>query len=69
LTTPKVSARFPGVKPKRPQAVESSTRRKVREMTASNLTPRQIAAALGISTQAVYKHLDRIRENDVEEAS
>lgn len=36
---------------------ESETRRKVREMTAQGLSPRVIALALGISTQAVYGHL------------
>jgi len=33
-------------------------------MTALGIRPRQIAAALGISTQAVYKHL---RALDVKE--
>lgn len=32
-------------------------------MTAAGFTPREIAAALGISTQRVYAHLAKIRGN------
>lgn len=35
----------------------TTTRAQVASMTAAGLSPRQIAGALGISTQAVYKHL------------
>lgn len=37
------------------------TRARVAELTRSGLTPRQVAAALGISVQAVYQHLARLR--------
>jgi hypothetical protein len=37
-----------------------STRELVAEMTAKGLTPRQIALALGLTTQAIYKHLKAI---------
>jgi DNA-binding CsgD family transcriptional regulator len=33
-------------------------------MTESGLTPRQIAAALGISTQAVYFHLNALKRDE-----
>lgn len=33
-------------------------------MTASGFSPRQIAAALGISTQAVYKHLKAMKREE-----
>ena len=53
---------------KRPETSESPTRRRVRDMTLAGLTPREIAAALGISTQAVHKQLKKIRQaDDVEE--
>jgi DNA-directed RNA polymerase specialized sigma24 family protein len=42
---------------------ESPTRRVVRLKTAKGWTPREIALSLGISTQAVYKHLAKIRED------
>ena len=40
-------------------------------MKAAGLTVRQIAAALGITTQAVYKHLrkDRLNGQTTEKAS
>lgn len=36
-------------------------RTKVRDMSRSGLSPREIAGALGISTQRVYQHLTRLR--------
>jgi predicted ArsR family transcriptional regulator len=42
---------------------ESATRKRVRELTTSGLTPRQIADALRISTQAVYRHLKALNLN------
>ena len=38
-----------------------STREEVKRMVAAGLKPRQIALALRISTQAVYKHLANLR--------
>jgi hypothetical protein len=48
---------------KTPSKDESPTRRVVRTKTARGWTPREIALSLGISTQAVYKHLAKIRED------
>jgi len=45
--------------PKKPD-----TRQRVSDMTAAGMTPRQIALALSISTQAVYLHLKKLREED-----
>ena len=45
------------------------TRESVRRMTALGIKPRQIAAALGISTQAAYKHLAALKREAEEEAS
>jgi DNA-binding CsgD family transcriptional regulator len=36
---------------------QSPTRQRVAQMTGAGLSPREIALALNISTQAVYKHL------------
>lgn len=44
------------------------TRQRVLRMTKDGLTPRQIALALGISTQAVYQHLARLRKEGLLEA-
>jgi hypothetical protein len=45
----------------------SKTRARVKELTTvSGLKPREIAAALGISTQAVYKHLKALGLNGTE---
>lgn len=33
-------------------------------MTANGLTPRQIALALGLTTQAIYKHLKAIEKEE-----
>lgn len=41
-----------------------TTKERVKDMTAGGLSPRQIAAALGISTQAVYKHLKALNEEE-----
>lgn len=40
-----------------------STRERVADLKASGAKVREIALALGISTQAVYKHLEKIRED------
>jgi DNA-binding CsgD family transcriptional regulator len=40
------------------------TRERIRTLRAQGLTPRQIAAALGLSTQAVYQHIDRIKRDE-----
>lgn len=37
------------------------TRYKVRDLTKKGLTPREISLRLGITTQAVYQHLHRLR--------
>ncbi len=39
-----------------------STRQRVTEMKASVMSVREIASALGLSTQAVYKHLGKLRD-------
>lgn len=46
-----------------PQTIdeESPSRRRVRAMLSEGFTPREIGAALGISTQAVHKHLKKIK--------
>lgn len=38
----------------------SETRRQVEHLIGKGMNVRQIAAALGISTQAVYKHLKKL---------
>lgn len=40
-----------------------STRQTVRDMYRAGRSVREIAAALGISTQAVYQHLARLRRD------
>lgn len=40
-----------------------STRETVRDMYRAGRSVREIAAALGISTQAVYQHLARLRRD------
>lgn len=45
------------------------TRDRVRNMIARDLTVREIAQLLGVSTQAVYKHLKRIEEEDSQETA
>mgnify|MGYP001575944376 CR=1 FL=1 len=37
-----------------------TTRARVAQMLAAGMTVREVASALGLSTQAVYKHKDRI---------
>ena len=46
----------------------AETRERVRELTEAGYTPRQIARALDVSTQAVYQHLKRIRAEETEAA-
>ena len=41
-------------------STESDTRRRIREMTAAGMRVREIALALGISTQRVYAQLKKI---------
>ena len=41
-----------------------TTRERVRKMEQEGLPVRAIAAMLGITTQAVYQHLARIRQDD-----
>jgi len=48
--------------------VESPTRQSVRRMTDLGMNPRQISAALGISTQRVY-YLLAILKRESEEAT
>jgi DNA-binding CsgD family transcriptional regulator len=43
---------------------ESPTRRAVRALTEAGRTPREIAEALGISTQRVHQQLQHIRKAD-----
>ncbi len=43
---------------------ESPSRRRVRELTAQGLTPREIAAVMGVSPQNVYQHLKQIRTDE-----
>lgn len=44
-----------------PSAMETTTRDTVLKMTRKRINPRTIALSLGISTQAVYEHLKRLR--------
>lgn len=46
-----------------PDAKESDSRRKVRELHERGLTPREIAARLGMTTQNVYVHLTKMRRS------
>lgn len=39
------------------------TRGKVKDLTKKGNTPRQIALILGISIQAVYQHIERLRKD------
>lgn len=48
---------------KTPERIKAPARYRVRQMTAQGLKPREIAMALGVSTQAVYKHLKAIRNH------
>lgn len=43
---------------------ESPTRRAVRQLADEGKTARQIAEALGLSTQRIHQHLRAIREAD-----
>ena len=45
------------------------TRQRVRELTEAGLTPRQIAHALNVSTQAVYQHLETLGMKPAKKAS
>lgn len=47
-----------------PKASESPTRTVVRLMTAEGKSVREIASVLGISTQAVHKHLKKMRGDE-----
>lgn len=44
------------------QEPDLSKRQRVKELTEQGLKPRQIALVLGISTQAVYQHLQKLRD-------
>lgn len=44
----------------------TTTRQKVIELTKQGRTPREIALRLGLSTQAVYQQLDRIKRGSRE---
>jgi predicted ArsR family transcriptional regulator len=46
-----------------PKAAPGQTREQVRRLYAEGITVRQIAAVLGISTQAVYTHLRTLRRS------
>jgi hypothetical protein len=48
---------------------ESPTRKAVRRLHRKGLTARQIAAELGISTQAVYAHLAKLRRSGEQEVA
>jgi len=49
--------------PPPPSGGKPPTRRaRVRALLAEGLKPKEIAAAMGITTQGVYKHIDRLRE-------
>lgn len=41
---------------------KAPARARVRELLATGHTPRAIAESLGITTQAVYKHMDALKE-------
>jgi DNA-binding CsgD family transcriptional regulator len=40
----------------------ATTREQVLRLTRAGLTPRQIAVSLGLSTQAIYQHITKLRE-------
>jgi len=40
------------------------TRERVRQLTAQGLTVREIATLLGLSVQAIYKHLRKIEADE-----
>jgi hypothetical protein len=48
---------------------ESVTRARIKELLSQAWTPRAIAAELGISTQAVYQHMEFERKKAEREAS
>lgn len=66
LTTPKVLGSLPCVMA-RNTTMESPSRQAVRDKLTKGWTPREIALVLGISTQAVYQHIKRIRAVDERE--
>ena len=41
-----------------------TTRERVRQLTAQGLTVREIATLLGLSVQAIYKHLRKIEADE-----
>lgn len=43
-----------------PSRAKVSTRERVTTLTEQGLTAREIAAALGLTTQAIYRHLKAI---------
>jgi DNA invertase Pin-like site-specific DNA recombinase len=48
---------------------ESDTRRKVRQMASAGLSVREMARALGISTQRVHQQLKAIERDDAKNGS
>ena len=47
----------------------TSTRERVRQLTAQGLTVREIASILSLSTQAIYKHRKAIEADDAADAA
>lgn len=47
---------------------EQKTRDRIKVLLSHGYTPRVIAARLGITTQAVYQHMERLRD-EAEQAS
>jgi hypothetical protein len=47
-------------------ATKTPRRDRVRELHGNGLKPREIAAVMGITTQATYKHLAAIKAEDTE---
>ena len=47
----------------------TSTRERVRQLTAQGLTVREIASILSLSTQAIYKHRKAIDAGDTADAA
>ena len=45
----------------------TSTRERVRQLTATGLTVREVAAILSLSTQAIYKHRKAIEADACDE--